>query len=77
MDTLQYPSTKKIRQFDDYHGTTVADPYRWLEDTDAPETRQWIAAQNRLTKSFLWMGIVVYPCSLIALNEYDVIPVLP
>ncbi|MGH7545609.1 MAG: prolyl oligopeptidase family serine peptidase [Gemmatimonadota bacterium] len=34
---------------DDYHGTPVTDPYRWLEDVDAPETREWIAAQNCVT----------------------------
>ena len=49
----QYPTTKKVQQYDDYHGTQVADPYRWLEDTDAPETRDWIVAQNRLTQSYL------------------------
>jgi prolyl oligopeptidase len=38
---------------DDYHGTQVADPYRWLEDPDAPRTRAWIEAQNLLTRSFL------------------------
>jgi prolyl oligopeptidase len=35
------------------HGTTVADPYRPLEDSDAPETRAWIAAQNQLTAGIL------------------------
>jgi prolyl oligopeptidase len=38
---------------DDYHGELVADPYRWLEDTDAPETRAWIDAQNTLTSRWL------------------------
>ena len=38
---------------DDYHGTRVADPYRALENPDAPETRTWIEAENRLTESFL------------------------
>jgi prolyl oligopeptidase len=38
---------------DDYHGTTVADPYRWLEDQDGAEVRAWAAAQNRLAREFL------------------------
>ena len=38
---------------DDYHGIQVADPYRWLEDSDTPESRTWIEAQNHLTFGFL------------------------
>ncbi|HEX6747376.1 MAG TPA: prolyl oligopeptidase family serine peptidase [Longimicrobium sp.] len=48
-----YPTTRTVEQADDYHGTRVADPYRWLEDTDAPETRAWITAQNALTEQYL------------------------
>jgi prolyl oligopeptidase len=48
-----YPTTKKIDQVDDYHGTKVADPYRWLEDPDSADSRAWIEAQNRLTFGFL------------------------
>ncbi|HEX8691589.1 MAG TPA: prolyl oligopeptidase family serine peptidase [Longimicrobium sp.] len=50
---IEYPQTRRVDQADDYHGTTVADPYRWLEDTDAPETRAWIEAQNRITDRYL------------------------
>ena len=50
---LQYPETKRGDQVDDYHGTKVADPYRWLEDVDAPDTREWIDAQNAVTFGFL------------------------
>ncbi|HEX6251247.1 MAG TPA: prolyl oligopeptidase family serine peptidase [Gemmatimonadaceae bacterium] len=49
----RYPETRKTDQVDVYHGVTVADPYRWLEETDSPETRQWIAAQNAVTGAYL------------------------
>jgi prolyl oligopeptidase len=45
--------TRMGDQVDDYHGELVADPYRWLEDTDDPETLAWIAAQNEATEAFL------------------------
>src|SRR5438270_5976788 len=51
--TLKYPVAAKGIQVDDYHGVKVADPYRWLEDTDSPETRQWIEQQNKLTFDYL------------------------
>jgi prolyl oligopeptidase len=50
---LHYPDTRKTDQVDVYHGVTVPDPYRWLEETDSPETRQWIAAQNAVTGAYL------------------------
>ncbi len=50
---LKYPVTLTIDQIDDFHGTQVADPYRWLEDVDAPPTLDWVAAQNELTFGFL------------------------
>jgi prolyl oligopeptidase len=48
-----YPPARKSDVVDDYHGTKVADPYRWLEDPDAPETRAWIEAENQLTQGYL------------------------
>ena len=48
-----YPVAAKADQVDEYHGVTVADPYRWLENPDSEESRAWIEAQNQLTFSFL------------------------
>jgi prolyl oligopeptidase len=53
MSKLVYPFTHTVDQVDDYHGTLVADPYRWLEDPDSPETKAWIETQNALTFGFL------------------------
>ncbi len=50
---LAYPPARKSDQVDDYHGTKVADPYRWLEDVDAAETRSWIEAENGVTAAYL------------------------
>ncbi|MCK6502873.1 prolyl oligopeptidase family serine peptidase [Myxococcota bacterium] len=50
---IVYPAAARGDVVDDYHGTLVPDPYRWLEDTDAPETRAWIEAQNSLTRSWI------------------------
>ena len=46
---LTYPVAPTADQVDDYHGERVADPYRPLEDSDAPASRAWIDAQNALT----------------------------
>ncbi|HEX5240134.1 MAG TPA: prolyl oligopeptidase family serine peptidase [Candidatus Limnocylindrales bacterium] len=53
MVELTYPTPPTSNQADEYHGTTIPDPYRPLEDTDAPATRTWIAAENRLTDDLL------------------------
>lgn len=50
---LNYPETKKVDVVDDYHGHVVKDPYRWLEQTDNPDTQAWIAQQNELTDQYL------------------------
>jgi prolyl oligopeptidase len=50
---LPYPATRTTNQVDVYHGVTVADPYRWLEDDNSPETKAWVAAQNRVTFDYL------------------------
>src|SRR5215207_5620231 len=51
--TVQYPTTKTVEQVDDYHGTRVADSYRWLEDLDGAETASWVKAQNAVTFGYL------------------------
>ena len=48
-----YPHAKTVEQVDDYHGVKVTDPYRWLEDTDSRDTRDWVEAENKLTFSYL------------------------
>jgi len=50
---LRYPETKRSDHVDEYHGVTIVDPYRWLEGLDSPDTRAWIAAQNRVTFDYL------------------------
>jgi prolyl oligopeptidase len=50
---LTYPAAQRGSQVDVYFGDSVADPYRWLEDTDAPATKAWVDAENRLSENFL------------------------
>jgi prolyl oligopeptidase len=51
--SLNYPVTRKSDQVDDYHGTRVADPYRWLEDDNSAETLAWVQAENEVTFAYL------------------------
>lgn len=51
---IVYPESKKVETVDDYFGTKVADPYRWLEqDANVPEVASWIDAENKVTFSYL------------------------
>lgn len=50
---LVYPASEKGQQVDDYHGTMVKDPYRWLEDDRSEAVAQWVSNQNRLTFGYL------------------------
>ncbi len=51
--TFHYPEARRGDVTDDYHGTMVADPYRWLEDLDSDETRRWVDEESRLTEEYL------------------------
>src|SRR5437879_12997750 len=50
---LSYPKPKSVEQVDDYHGVKVADPYRWLEDTDSADTDAWVDAENKVRFGYL------------------------
>jgi prolyl oligopeptidase len=51
--TLKYPQPRKDATVDDYFGTRVADPYRWMEDLNSPELKTWIEQENALTFAYL------------------------
>jgi prolyl oligopeptidase len=51
--SLPYPETPKNPVSETYHGVSVVDPYRWLENDTAPEVKQWTAVQNALTRRYL------------------------
>ena len=52
----QYPDTRRVDQVDTYFGVKVADPYRWLEDENSPETARWVEAENHMTFAYLEGG---------------------
>ncbi len=70
---LRYPVTKTVPHVDDYHGTKVADPFRWLEDDTASAVKSWVTEQNALTFSVL--GRIPYRAALLdrlkQLNNYE------
>jgi prolyl oligopeptidase len=51
--SIAYPIAQRGDQVDQYHGITVADPYRWMEDVDSPQTRAWVLAEAKLTSDYL------------------------
>ena len=53
MSAIQYPETQKVDTVDNYFGSEVPDPYRWLEDDQSAETADWVKAQNEVTFGFL------------------------
>ncbi|MFT3981001.1 MAG: prolyl oligopeptidase family serine peptidase [Ferruginibacter sp.] len=50
---FKYPETKKVSQSDTYFGTTVEDPYRWLEDDNSADTKDWVTRENKVTFDYL------------------------
>jgi prolyl oligopeptidase len=50
---LAYPAAHTVGQTDDYFGTRVADPYRWMENVDSLEVKTWVDAENALTHGYL------------------------
>jgi prolyl oligopeptidase len=70
---VSYPDTNKVEHMDDYHGTKVADPYRWLEDETSPRTAAWVEAQNAVT--FPYLERIPYRGALLKrvteLNDYE------
>jgi prolyl oligopeptidase len=51
----KYPDTRRVEQFDEYHGVKVPDPYRWLEADvrESAEVAAWVAVQNKVAGAFL------------------------
>ncbi len=51
--SIRYPSIKKTNQVDDYFGTKVTDPYRWLENDTAADVKQWVQEEDKVTFDYL------------------------
>ena len=49
----KYPETKTVDQQDNYFGTIIKDPYRWLEDDNSAETKAWVKEENKVTEDYL------------------------
>ena len=52
-NTISYPETRTVDQVDNYFGVKIPDPYRWMEDLDSAEIKDWIEQENQLTRSIL------------------------
>src|SRR5687767_2834693 len=50
---VKYPDTRKDPIVEEHFGVKIADPYRWLEDDNSPETKAWVEAQNKVTFAYL------------------------
>ena len=70
---LKYPAAHTVDQVDDYFGTKVSDPYRWMENVDSPQVKQWVDAENTLTHSYLDRipGREAIKNRLMALTDYE------
>ncbi|MDP2008527.1 MAG: prolyl oligopeptidase family serine peptidase [Rubrivivax sp.] len=68
---LRYPATPTVEQVDTYHGTRVADPYRWLEDDNSADTRAWVQAQNAVTEGFFAVVAQREPVRSLYARLYD------
>jgi prolyl oligopeptidase len=70
---MTYPPTRRSDHVDTYHGITVPDPYRWLEDDTSEETAVWVAAQNAVT--FPYLERIPFRAALLErvlqLNDYE------
>ena len=51
--TYHYPRPSRVDTVDDYYGTKVADPYRWMENLDSKELKEWINAENMVTREYM------------------------
>ena len=58
----KYPATATVEHVDTYHGVQIADPYRWLEDDNSAQTKQWVEAQNAVT--FGYLGTIPFRAAL-------------
>ena len=68
-----YPPARTVDQVDTYFGTRVHDPYRWMEDVDAPDVQRWIAQENALTNAYLDAvpGREAMRARLLVLTDYE------